>query len=190
MPYEYERKLGASPYVMGGLAFFPLIGIVFSAVVIIWGLASRKQGGRALARIGAGGIAFNCVCIAAWFYFGAVQSDESRALLTRRTITSLTYAIEFHKAQTGYYPADLYALKQTMPQDQNALLFDPMDRTTIDGARAFYYKLISPDHYLLRSAGADGILYTRDDISPDVEIAADSKVGLIVEPKARSTAEQ
>lgn len=188
MPHASSRKFGGLPYVMGGLAYFPLIGIAFGAMAIAWGFANRKKGGRVLALIGAAGAAFNGICIAAVFYFAAVQSEETGAQLTKRRITSLTYAIEFHKAQTGYYPADLYTLKQAMPQDQDSILLDPMGEKTSDRARSFNYTLVGPDHYLLRSAGADGKLYTRDDISPDVELAVGSKVGLIIEPRARWTA--
>lgn len=53
---DSSEKLGTFPYVIGGMSFIPLIGILFGFVAIVWGLVTKKQGGKRLAAIGAGGI--------------------------------------------------------------------------------------------------------------------------------------
>jgi len=67
------EKLGTAAYVVGGMSFIPLIGVLFGFAAIAWGLATKKLGGKRLAAIGGAGIAFTLVLYGALFYFGFAQ---------------------------------------------------------------------------------------------------------------------
>lgn len=41
---EKKEKLGTFPFVIGGMSFIPLLGVVFGLVAIVWGLFSKKDG--------------------------------------------------------------------------------------------------------------------------------------------------
>ena len=55
------KSLGTFPFVLGGLSFIPLIGVLFGLLAIGWGLINRRRGGKKIALIGAGGIAFTII---------------------------------------------------------------------------------------------------------------------------------
>ena len=75
---EYERKkLGAGAYVIGGLSFIPLIGVIFGIISIIWGLATNKSGGKILAVIGTLGILSTVITYGWAFYEGFIKDDSS-----------------------------------------------------------------------------------------------------------------
>jgi hypothetical protein len=189
-----QQKLGALPYVISGLSYIPLLGVPFGVIAIIWGLVTKKLGGKTLALIGTGGIAFTVVLYSALFYFGFVQRggihDELRAKLAENIITSLVQAIEFYKIQNGKYPASLEALRSSLPKDSMVSIYDPTDVRISGGKlRHFYYELADDDHYYLLGIGADGQPFTDDDILPKVEVGRGSKVGLLIKGKAKKSLE-
>ena len=176
-------RLGAFPYVIGGLAYIPLVGIVFGAVALVWGFVTKKSGGRRLAAIGAGGIAFTVILYSALFYFGFAQRggiyDDLRSKLAASTLTSLVNAIETYRLQTGRYPDSLETLRQSLPKNSTVTVFDPTDVQMNTKSRYFHYELVDSDHYYLLSVGPDGQPFTQDDILPNVEVKPGSKLGLL-----------
>lgn len=187
---EDQRKLGAFPYVIGGLSFIPLIGVIFGLVAIIWGLATKKLGGKKLALIGTGGIAFTILLYSGLYYFGHVRRggvyDDLRSRLAETTMTSLVQAIEFYKAQHGSYPKSLEVLKNSLPEDSFTFVFDPTDVQMGGQPRYFYYEVVDAEHYYLLGVGQDGQPFTRDDILPKVEVGLSSKVGLLIKQESKS----
>ena len=183
--HKEREKLSASAYVVAGLSYIPLIGVVFGIISVIRGLVTKKVGGRKLAFIGAGGIAFTVVLYSGLFYFGFVQRggvyDGLRVKITESTITSLVQSIEFYRTQNGNYPASLEILRESFPEGTAVFVFDP---TEVGGfghtSRRFYYQLVGDDHYYLLSVGPDGLPFTRDDIHSKVKIGPDSQVGLLI----------
>jgi heme/copper-type cytochrome/quinol oxidase subunit 1 len=99
------EKPGRFPYVLGGMSFIPMIGVIFGIIAIIWGLVTKKLGGKRLAAIGAAGISFTIILYGALFYFGFMQRggvyDDLRTKLAQTTINSLVQSIEFNKVQHG-----------------------------------------------------------------------------------------
>ncbi|MGO9446630.1 MAG: hypothetical protein ACLPXB_17930, partial [Thiobacillaceae bacterium] len=114
-----SEKLGTFPFVIGGMSFVPLVGVLFGIIAIVWGLVTKKLGGKRLAAIGAGGIGFTIVIYGALFYFGFAQRggvyDDLRTKLAQTTINSLVQSIEFYKLQHGRYPESLKALQDSLP---------------------------------------------------------------------------
>jgi hypothetical protein len=183
-PSTERPGLGTLPYVVGGLSYIPLIGILFGAIAVVWGLTTRKADGRRLALIGAGGVAVTVVAYSALFYFGFVQRggvyDDLRIKLAEGTLTTVVHAIEVHKLQTGAYPESLEALRASVPNDTFVFVFDSTDIGLGGTPRYFHYQVVDSDHYYLLGVGPDGQPFTADDVLPKVELKPGSRLGLLI----------
>jgi hypothetical protein len=185
---EQQEKLGAFPFVIGGMSFIPLIGVLFGLVAIVWGLSTKKAGGKKLALIGGGGIIFTVIPYSALFYFVSMQRggvfDDLRSKLSESTITSLVQAIEFYKIQNGKYPESLEVLEKSLPEDSTVFVFEPnFDLKVDEKPRYYHYELIDGEHYYLLGVGPDGQPFTADDILPKIEISPQSKIGLVIKSR-------
>lgn len=184
------EKLGGFPYVIAGMSFIPLLGVIFGIIAIVWGLLTKKNGGKRIVAIGAAGIGFTIILYGALFYFGFMQRggvyDDLRTKLAKTTINSLVQSIEFYKVQNGSYPESLRTLQESLPKDSLVSVFDPTDFKVGEHPRYFYYERIGDDHYYLRGLGPDGLPFTPDDIVPQVSSMPNSKAGLLLERKAKS----
>jgi hypothetical protein len=180
---EQEEEVGAIAYVVAGLSYIPVIGILFGLVAVIWGLVTNKSGGRKLALIGGGGIVFTVVLYSALFHYGFSQRsgvfDNLRTKLAETTITSLVQSIEFYKVQHGAYPDSLETLRKSLPENSPVFIFDPTAVHTGGQPRLYYYELIDADHYYLLGVGPDGRPFTSDDILPQVVVGPESKSGFV-----------
>jgi hypothetical protein len=185
---EAREKIGTVPFVIGGLAYIPLLGVLFGAVAIVWGLFTSKAGGRKLALIGGGGILFSVVLYSALFYFGLMQRgglyDGLRTKLAESNVTALVQSIEFFKVQHGAYPDNLETLRKSLPENSPVLIFDPTDVQMAETARLFHYELIDADHYYLLGVGPDGKPFTSDDVLPQMDIGPQSKSGFVKKASA------
>ena len=189
-PANGEReKLGASAFVVAGLSYIPLIGVVFGIAAVVWGIVSRKTGRLRVALIGAGGIVFTIVLYGGLIYFGTVQRggvyDRLRVQLAQQQLYVLTQAVEFYRQQYGAYPDTLQQLQATLPKQSLVMVFDPTDFRFDGVSRYFYYERAGADHYYLRSVGPDGQAFTADDILPEITIAPNSKIGLLLDALRR-----
>jgi hypothetical protein len=180
---EEKEKLGTFPYVIGGVSFIPGIGIIFGIIAIIWGLATKKLGGKKLAIIGACGIGFSVILYGSLFYFGFVQRggmyDDLRVQLSKSTITSLVQAVEFYKTQNGQYPESLEALRKSLPKNSMVFVHDPTLVQMGGEPRYYHYELKGENHYYLLGVGPDEKPYTSDDVLPNIELNQNSGVGLL-----------
>jgi hypothetical protein len=183
-----RARLGALPFVISGLSFIPLIGVPFGGVAIIWGIFTRKIGRLKLVLLGAGGIVFTIAIYGGLFFFGFVHRggvyDRLRAQLAQQQLYTLVQAVEFYRLQYGAYPDTLQQLQATLPKNAFVMVTDPSD-FSFTHPRYFYYQRAGADHYYLRGVGADGQPFTPDDIVPEITIALDSKVGLLLEAPRR-----
>jgi hypothetical protein len=181
---QHQDKLGAFPYVLGGLSFIPAIGVVFGVSAITWGLVTKKKGGRRVACIGFAGIGCTVFLYAALFYFGFMQRggvyDDLRLKMAQSTINSVVPVIEMYRLQTGHYPESMAALKESLPKDSTVMLFDPSTMHMGQVPGYFFYQRVGEDHYYLRGVGPDGLPLTADDIVPQIPVATGSKIGLLV----------
>ena len=180
---EEQEKLGTFPFVISGVSFIPLIGIVFGIIAIVWGLVTKKLGGKKLAVIGACGIGFSIILYGSLFYFGVVQRggvyDDLRTQLSRNIITSLVQAIEFHKTQNGQYPESLEILRKSLPENSMVFVYDPTHVQMSSEPRYYHYELKDESHYYLLGVGSDARPYTADDVLPNIEIKQNSDIGLL-----------
>lgn len=191
---DSPQKLGTLPFVVGGMSFIPLLGVLFGLIAIVWGLVTKKSGGKRLAAIGAGGIGFTIVLYGALFYFGFAQRggvyDDLRAKLAQSTINSLVPSIELYKTQNGKFPESLKILQESLPKDGFVTVFDPSVVAIGGEPRHFFYERVGEDHYYLRGLGPDGKPFTGDDIVPQITMQPGSKIGLLIQPKTPNPAVQ
>ena len=189
-PTDRERaKIGTAAYVVAGLSFIPLIGVPLGVAAIVWGIVSRKAGRLIVVLLGTGGIAVTIILYGGLFYLGFVQHggiyDRLRGQLAQQQLYTLVQAVEFYRLQYGSYPDSLKQLQASLPEQSLVMVFDPTDFRLGSGPRYFYYERVGTDHYYLRSAGADGQPFTADDIVPDIKIAPNSKIGLLLDAPSR-----
>lgn len=187
-PSVNERKegIGNLAFVIGGLSYIPLIGILFGIASVLWGLLSKKKAGKKVALIGAGGIAFTFVIYGGLFYFGMIQRggvyDELRTKLAQSQLNQLVQSVEFYKVTHGSYPDTLEQLQKAFPNA--TFVYDPTDMPHRTKLRYFYYKPVDENHYYLRSVGADGQPFTADDIVPQIDASLADKIGLVTSPQS------
>ncbi len=185
---EHRANIGSAAYIVGGLSFIPLIGVPFGIAAIVWGIVSGKAGRLKVVLLGAGGIVVSIVLYGGLFYFGFVQRggiyDRLRGQLAQQQLYVLTQAIEFYRLQYGSYPDTLQQLQSTLPKPSIVGIFDPTSVHLGSLPHPFYYMRSGADHYYLRGVGADGKPFTDDDIIPDIKIAPNSRVGLLLDAPA------
>jgi hypothetical protein len=184
-----NEKLGAFPFVIGGLSFIPLIGVLFGVAAIVWGLSTSRIGARKLIILGGAGISFTVLLYGGLFYFGFVQRggvyDELRVKLAQTTLNSLVPAVEFYRVQNGNYPDSLDQLRASLPVGSPVMVIDPSDIRIGGMPRQFFYQRTDADHYYLRGLGQDGKPFTADDILPQLAAGPAGKLGLLVAPPAQ-----
>lgn len=188
------EKLGVFPYILGGMSFIPLVGVLFGIVAIVWGLVTKKLGGKHLATVGAAGICFTIIIYIIIYsvlsYFGFKQQggvyDDLRTTLAQTTLNSLVQSIEFYKVQHGNFPESLKVLQESLPKESFVSVFDPTDITAGNQPRYFYYEKVGPEHYYLRGVGSDGLPFTSDDIVPQISFSPSSKAGLLLKRQPSS----
>ncbi len=183
---ETRDRLGGLPFVIGGISFIPLIGILFGLAAIVWSLATRKRGRGKLALLGIAGILFSVLLYGALFYFGLMQRggvyDDLRASAAKSELNSLVLAVEGFKQMHGTYPESLESLRNSLPKDTALPIIDPTQTRMGSAPMNFYYQRVDADHYYLRGVGPDGKPLTADDVLPDVGQMPDTKSGLLIDP--------
>ena len=179
-----QNKIGIFPYIIAGMSFIPLIGVLFGIIAIIWGITTRNRGGKRLIVIGLLGIALTVTLYSALYYFGFVKRgglyDELRKDLAQNNLNALVQSVEFYKTQHGRYPDSLKTLENTAPQGSFVFITDPTDIEN-QPPREFYYQPVGDNKYYLRGVGTDGQAFTADDIVPQIASGANSQVGLLID---------
>ena len=184
-----DKRLGCFPFVIGGLSFIPLVGVLFGLVAIVWGLIARKRGGGKLALVGAAGIAFSIILYGGFFYFGFVQRggiyDDLRAKLAQNNLNALVMSVELYKLGHGEYPDTLDTLKASLKTGsvETITVIDPRIGASGQADQLFYYKRVDADHYYLRGVAPDGKPFSPGALVPEVNISS-GKIGLLTDTPA------
>mgnify|MGYP001051324413 CR=1 FL=1 len=111
-----KDSAGCLGYVIGGMSFIPLIGVLFGIIAIVWGFKAKYP---KLKYVGSAGILFTVILYGSLGYFGFVQEDgvydELRGTMAKSQLTTAVQAIEFYKVQNGNYPESLQVLQESLP---------------------------------------------------------------------------
>jgi hypothetical protein len=156
------------------MSFIPMIGVLFGLIALIWGLVTKRSGGKKLALIGTAGICFTVILYSALFYFAFVQRggvyDNLRTRAAQNNLNSLVPVIEFYKISHGEYPETLEVLKASLPKGSPNSLY-VMDPRIFDGrmknSEDFYYRKVDSDHYYLRAVAPDGKPFSAGALVPE-----------------------
>jgi len=186
---DNQQRLGAAPYVIAGFSFFPLLGVPFGIIAILWGLLTRKKGGRLLAILGTFGILVTVILYGGLYYKGFVErggiADDLKRELASQTLNTLVPAIELYRLQHGSYPGSLEELQKAAGKNNVIFVADPFQFSALPSQNFFYYQRVGTDHYYLRSVGPDGIPFTTDDIVPDIPNPS-GNLGLLINKAQQS----
>ena len=191
-----KKPLGDWAYVIGGLSFIPLIGVLFGFVSICAGAFAWRDNGWRVALMGICGIGSTVLLYSMLFYLGVVQRggmyDVTREQLARMQVTQLVKTIEFYRVQNGVYPTVLEALKGSgepgfaSTYDTSRVQWDLNWGDSFGrGEEFFYRRLDGGEGYYLLGVGLDGIPFTRDDLLPQVDVIGG--VGLKIHPDSKNS---
>jgi hypothetical protein len=184
-----NKTLGCFPFVIGGLSFIPLLGVLFGLIAIVWGLSAWRGGGKKLALVGAAGIGFTILVYGALFYFGFAQRggvyDDLRMKLAQSNLNSLVQSVEFYKLSHGEYPDSLETLKASSQKGsfESLYVIDPRISSAGKGDQYFYYRKVDADHYYLRGVAPDGKPFSPGALVPQIAPSG-GKLGLLTDPPA------
>jgi hypothetical protein len=191
-----ENKVGTLPYVFSFFSFIPGIGLFFGLGFIVYGLTTKKVGGKIVAGIGTVGILCTILIyslIVYQFIHGGIFF-KGFSKMTESNLSDVVVHIEFYKTQNGKYPESLEVLQQSLPKD-SIIQMEVIDMTNpglpASGKKAnyFYYQVADSDHYYLLGVGPDGIPFTCDDLLPKLDPAM--KTGLLIKkPDCPATQKQ
>lgn len=183
---DHQDRVSAAAFVVAGLSFIPLVGVPFGIAAVGWGLATQKVGGKLVALLGAGGIAFTILIYGGLFYFGFVHRggifDDLHRQMAQSQLDALVPAVEFYKVGNGNYPASLKEVQEILPKTSFISVLNSSSMK-LGAPRYFFYERVGTDHYYLRSVGPDGIPFTADDVVPQVHPSFAGKIGLLIDKR-------
>ncbi len=183
MKADNNNKLGIFPFIIGGLSFIPLIGIIFGILAIVWGIKTEKVGGRKLIIIGSIGCWMTVAAYALLLFFDVMKPGgmygDMRSQSAQKNLQEIVKIVEFYKTQNGSYPRSLETLVANLDQKGQKIINDPTTIGQKEGSKTFYYELTDGGNgYYLFSVGPDGTPFTGDDLQPAIEINKHSNLGL------------
>ncbi|MHB9020183.1 MAG: type II secretion system protein GspG [Minisyncoccota bacterium] len=182
------NKISRGYYVLGGLSYIPLIGIVFGVISIVIGAIKYNKGGKGLFYIGIGGILFSVIMYGSLFYFGFIKKggiyDDLRLRMAKSNLTSLVESIEYYNLQNGKYPESLDILAKSMPKEKPVFIYDPTKINILDNTNntTFYCQIVEEGKaYYLLGVGSDNKPFTADDILPEIDMTKGKNIGLRIQ---------
>ena len=145
---KQARKHGAFPFVLSGVSFIPLIGVLFGIICIAIALFSRKSNSKLLATLGGCGILVTVVLYGvilpySSFLLGKGEFSKLFEPHAKSAMTSLVRNIEYYKLQNSRYPNNLEELRTSLKRGEMVFTFDVSGPLKMgEKPRDFYYKLI------------------------------------------------
>ncbi|WP_417760308.1 hypothetical protein [Shewanella sp.] len=170
------RPIGVGEYVIGGLGFFPFLGLPLSIIALVWGLTTKRKDGKTLALVGGLGIVyFVLLCVMVFIQYHqlkdadadivdeptVVKMEPTPAAAPAGDIDEIARLIELYHYRQGQYPESLDDVKAAFPLAQVSYVDSSNSDTTSD----FIYQR-NTDGYQLLGVGNDGIASTDDDLHP------------------------
>jgi len=176
-------KHGTGAFVLAGVSFIPLLGVIPGIICIINALVSKKTNSKLLGFLGFSGIMVSVVL------YGVIlpnvfKSEELSKQFEAHAIsamTSLVRHVEYYKLQNNRYPDSMEELRSNLKEGEMVFSYDmsgPMGMGKTP--RDFYYSVINNgQNYLLFGIGTDATPFTEDDIFPLIDPKKDSNIGWV-----------
>ncbi|HVH66450.1 MAG TPA: hypothetical protein VM716_01135 [Gemmatimonadales bacterium] len=174
-PHASKEKPGWPLLVVACCSVIPVLGILFAAAAIPWGLVSRRPRARLAAAIGAAGFFVN---FAGGFLLvlksvrdptvaTALASGQART--ARQDLAKLIAAIDDYHARTGQYPPNLLVLVGPAVPLRFLNISDQTSGIFSFPPRLYQYTVASDQQsYDVFAVGPDGLPRTADDIRAEL----------------------
>jgi hypothetical protein len=179
-PATTPAKSATPIYVLAGMSYIPLFGIILGAAGLTWGLLSSRPRAIRAGLIAGGGFLLNIVGIGVLTAFLATDEgsiyDQARELAAQQDLLTLVREIEEYRDANDEYPASLTALQKRPAMLRTINIYD---RTAgVLTPRVYVYERARDgSSYDLYSRGVDGEAGTPDDIRPALPDSVAARAG-------------
>ena len=179
-----KTKHGAGAFVLAGISFIPLIGVITGLICIINALVSRKANSKLL-----GGLGFTGIMVSVILYGVVLPNLFNNENFSKQfephaisAMTSLVRHIEYYKLQNNRYPSSMEELRSNLKEGEMVFSFDVSGPISMgQKQRDFYYEVINNGtSYLLFGVGVDATPFTEDDIYPLIDTNKDKNIGWVM----------
>lgn len=183
MTTEEKKKHGAGAFVLAGISFIPLIGVLTGIICILNAVIARRPNSKLLGLLGFCGIMFSVILYGVILPSMFKNTDIAKQFEPHAisAMTSMVRNIEYIKLQNGAYPESMEEIRASFKEGEMVFSYDVSGPLTMtDTPRDFYYEVInSGSNYLLLGMGADATPFTADDIYPLIDPAKDKNIGWV-----------
>lgn len=183
MSNEVKKKHGAGVFVLAGISFFPLLGVLPGVICILIAIVGRRNNSKLLGGLGIAGILVTIILYGFILPTAVKSTDFSKSFEPHAIsdMTSLIRHIEYYKLQHGYYPVSIEDIRSNLKEGEKVITFDVSGTMEFGKEpREFHYQVIGKgDHYLLFGIGVDATPFTGDDIYPIVDPEKDKNIGWV-----------
>lgn len=185
MEQAESNKHGTGAFVLAGISFIPLLGVIPGIICIINALVRRRSNSKLLGILG-----FSGVMVSVVLYGVVLPSLFNNETFSKQfephaisAMTSLVRHVEYYKLQNNRYPKSMEELRSTLKEGEIVFSFDVSGPMRLgEKPREFYYEVInSGDNYFLFGVGSDGVPFTEDDIYPLIDRNEDKNIGWMKE---------
>ena len=178
-----NKKHGAGAFVLAGISFIPLIGVIPGLICIANALVRRLSNSKLLGILGFSGIMLTVILYGVILPTAMNNESFSKGFEPHAisAMTSLVTHVEYFKLQHGKYPINLDELRSNQKEGEMVFSYDVSGGMKMgDKPRDFYYEVInSGNNYLLFGIGIDGVPFTNDDIYPLIDADKDKNLGWV-----------
>ena len=169
-PPGAPAKSSVPLYVLAGMSFIPILGILLGAIGLTWGLLSSRPKAIRAGIIAGGGAMLNVVVLMALAFYlargdGGDIFDQAVQVATQQDLLKLVNEIEAYREANDAYPPSLTALQRRPALLRTINIYD--QAAGVLTPRVYSYDLARDGNsYDLYSIGVDGEAGTPDDIRP------------------------
>ena len=176
-----NSKHGTGAFVLSGISFIPLLGVIPGIICIINALVSRKENSKKLGLIGFSGVMVTVILYGVILpnLFNSEKFGKNFEVHSVSAMTSLVRHIEYYKLQNNQYPNSIEALRTNLKEGEMVFTYDMSGPMGIGKKpREFYFEIINNgNNYLLFGVGQDNTPFTSDDIYPLIDKEKDVNIG-------------
>jgi len=162
------RKKSWPLFLLAGLAFIPMLGVVFGLIATCWGLLTDRPRAILAAGVGAAGVLLNfaaCFGLGYWTIAHDGRPGGIRSQLAQTDLQALVVSLEDFHQRTGHYPERLVDLR--VPFSVRPLPIWDKTVGLFNQTRPYQYFLARDGaSYQLFAVGPDGLPGTADDLLP------------------------
>lgn len=178
-----SNKHGAGAFVLAGISFIPLLGVVPGIICIINALVGKKSNSKLLGILGFSGTLVTVVLYGVLLpiMFNNKSFSKKFEPHSISAMTSLVRHVEYYKLQNNRYPKSMEELRSTLKEGEMVFSFDLSGPIGLgEKQREFYYEVINGgNNYLLFGVGTDAAPFTDDDIYPLIDTNKDKNIGWV-----------